>query len=413
MHYGKTPGIDLATLMLAAFAALVAGCATTSAPPAEDTDCEVPAEAAATGGQADPAASTNAAAVPGDNLSKLRVGVYADNGASGIGAMEWLRIVDDSPEMELRIITAQNVGDGALDGVDVCVMPGGRSRQEYSSLGTNGVERMKAFIRGGGAYLGTCAGCCLLMDGPKERARVIPWNTKGAIYSTLMLPVNVNDAGAKALGISKGTHTMRYHGGPFLWPTTNRIDGADFAVWGTFDSEATSQGRLSAGTKMFGAAAIVAGTYGKGRVFATSFHPEYFDSTRYIVAGAFHWLTGREVTFPVRQRKRGAISVGVLQGAGVAGAKAVLAINAADDMDMVPVDSGAILQGALEHIDVLVACGPKISGSKRAMDAISDFCARGGRILALPPARAVLPKGEENSVCANAEKLLAAIRQIK
>ena len=37
----------------------------------------------------------------------LKVGVYADAGASGIGATEWFRIVHESPEMELKLLDGQ------------------------------------------------------------------------------------------------------------------------------------------------------------------------------------------------------------------------------------------------------------------------------------------------------------------
>ena len=408
-------------LLAAALTAILAGCATTSAPSADsagcevppaadEAECEVPPDTDEAGGQVVADSAAGLATKPDNGLPPLRVGVYVDGGASGVGAIEWLRSVNDSPDMELRLITGRNVREGALGEIDVFVMPGGNSKTEYRTLGTNGVERMKDFIREGGAYIGTCAGCCLLMDGPVERARLMPWNTTGSERSTIMLTVKVNDAGSKALGITKGDHVMRYHGGPFLWPTTNRIDGADFAVWGTYNAEAACAGRVPTKGKMYGAAAMVGGTYGKGKVFVTALHPEYFDSTRYIVAGAFEWLTGRKVTFPVRQKKLGALSVGVMQGGGIEGVKTTLAINSADDMDMVPVNANTILQGALEHIDVLVACGT--TNSKRALQAIREFSARGGRIVALSTAAAILPKGSGKAY-PNADKLMAALRQIK
>ena len=58
---------------------------------------------------------------------------------------------------------------------------------------------------------------------------------------------------------------MRYHGEPFLWPTTNRIEGANVELWGTYNAEATLRGRLKKEKRMIGAEAIVGGTYGKRR----------------------------------------------------------------------------------------------------------------------------------------------------
>ena len=396
-------------LFAAVLSAILAGCATAPPPP------PAPAAAAAETQPAPQAAEAKAAAAtPAEKAGRpLRVGVYTDAGASGIGALEWLRIVENSPEMELSMLSGADVRGGALEGVDVFVMPGGDSLQEYASLGTNGVEKMRAFIREGGAYLGTCAGCCLLMDGPSRRARMIPWNSGGAINSTLFLTVNVNDAGAKALGISKGGHRMRYHGGPFMWPTTNRIEGADFALWGTYDAAASFKNGTAPHRRMHGAAAVVGGTYGKGRVFATALHPEYFDSTRYIVAAAFKWLTDRDVTCPVRQRKPGALVVGGLPGGHAVGGKVALAIDAADDMDLVPLNPDVILQGQLEHVDVVLACGGGISKSRRAFGALKAFAERGGRLYALESGKVALPKGHGVVVPAAPEKVLAALREVK
>ncbi len=132
---------------------MLCGCATTTECPAKSPSCQA------------------ASALP-----PLKVGVYADRGPGGIGAVEWFRLVHESPEMELKLLDGKMVREGALDGLDLLIMPGGSSMTEFDTLGTNGVERMKAFVRNGGGYVGTCAGCCLLMDGPKKRARMMPWN---------------------------------------------------------------------------------------------------------------------------------------------------------------------------------------------------------------------------------------------
>ena len=238
-------------------------------------------------------AAPSAAAQP-----PLKVAVYADAGPSGIGAVEWFRLVEESPELELHLVDGAAVRAGALDGLDLLVMPGGNSKTEFTTLGTNGIQRMKAFIRNGGGYIGTCAGCCLLMDGTDRRARMMPWDRAGTEGDTLFPTVQVNEKGAAALGITKGAHRMRFHGGPFLWPTTNVIAEAQFESWGTLDAEACMKGKVDPKKRMYGSTAIVGGTYGKGRVFVTSCHPEYFSSTLYIVRGAFKYVTGRDVTFP-------------------------------------------------------------------------------------------------------------------
>ena len=313
----------------------------------------------------------------------LKVGVYADKGPGGIGAVEWFRLVDESPEMELHLLDGAAVRAGALDGLDLLVMPGGNSMTEFDSLGTNGVERMKAFVRNGGGYVGTCAGCCLLMDGPKKRARMMPWNSSGSEGHTMFPTINLNAKGAKALGLKEGPHVMRYHGGPFLQPTTNVIADAHMEIWGTFDAEATFKGRINPKKQMYGSGAIVGGTYGKGRVFVTSAHPEYFNGTLYIIEAALKYVTGRTITFPPRTRTPRVLSVGFLAKgiSGVKTAETAVALARAKDLDLVLIDLDGIARRRMDNIDVLVVPSAVFVKNKKVSESISAFTARGGKVV--------------------------------
>ena len=313
----------------------------------------------------------------------LKVGVYADRGPGGIGAVEWFRLVDESPEMELHLLDGAAVRAGALDGLDLLVMPGGNSITEFQSLGTNGVERMRAFVRNGGGYVGTCAGCCLLMDGPKNRARMMPWNSSGSEGHTMFPTINLNAKGAKALGLKEGPHVMRYHGGPFLQPTTNVIADAHMEIWGTFDAEATFKGRINQKKKMYGSGAVVGGTYGKGRVFVTSAHPEYFNGTLYIIEAALKYVTGRTITFPPRTRAPRVLSVGFLAKgiSGVKTAETAVALARAKDLDLVLIDLDGIARRRMDNIDVLVVPSAVFVKNKKVSEAISAFTARGGKVV--------------------------------
>ena len=316
-------------------------------------------------------------------VAPLKVGVYADKGPGGIGAVEWFRLVKESPEMDLTLLDGADVRAGKLAGLDVLVMPGGSSMTEFDSLGTNGVAKMKEFMRAGGGYVGTCAGCCLLMDGPKKRARVFPWNSSGSEGDLFFPQFKLTPAGQKALGLGEGPHVIRYHGGPFMWPTTNRIEDAKVEVWGTFNAEATFKGQLKKEKKMYGSAAIIGGTYGKGRLFATSAHPEYFESTLPFVKAAFKYVTGRDVTFPARTRRPHALSVGFL-AKGISGkktAETALALAQVEDFDLVLIDKDGIFMRRMDNIDVLVVPSAAYKKDKKLAEATSAFTARGGKVL--------------------------------
>ena len=342
----------------------------------------------------------------------LKAGVYADKGPGGIGAVEWFRLVQESPELELKLLDGQMVRDGALDGLDLVIMPGGSSVEEFKTLGTNGVERLRAFVRNGGGYVGTCAGCCLLMDGPKNRARMMPWNSTGSEGNTMFPTFDLNAQGAKALGLKEGKHVMRYHGGPFLWPTANAIPDAHMEIWGTFDAEATFKGRLNPKKRMYGAGAIVGGTYGKGRVFVTSAHPEYFNGTLYIVEAALKYVTGRTVTFPPRMRTPRAISVGFLAKgiSGVETAETALALAAEKDFDLTLIDLDGIAQRRLDHIDVLVLTNNGAKKNAKLAAAIRNFAANGGKVVGYGGGAEVLPPGGVK--CPSRDGVVKAIREM-
>ena len=350
-------------------AAIVCGCSTTKPVP----PCT----------EAKPQAACTAPSSQAPAVAPLKVGVYADRGPGGIGAVEWFRLVDESPEMELHLLDGAAVRAGALDGLDLLVMPGGASIDEFKTLGTNGVERMKAFVRNGGGYVGTCAGCCLLMDGPKNRARMMPWNSSGSEGHTMFPTINLNAKGAKALGLKEGPHVMRYHGGPFLQPTTNVIADAHMEIWGTFDAEATFKGRINPKKKMYGSGAVVGGTYGKGRVFVTSAHPEYFNGTLYIIEAALKYVTGRTITFPPRTRAPRVLSVGFLAKgiSGVKTAETAVALARAKDLDLVLIDLDGIARRRMDNIDVLVVPSAVFVKNKKVSEAISAFTARGGKVV--------------------------------
>ena len=109
-------------------------------------------------------AKNESAPVEEKGLAPLRVAVFVDKGARSIGAFRWLELATRAKGVVATPIDGEAVRRGALDATDVLVMPGGSSVAESKSLGPEGREKVKSFVRKGGGYVGTCAGCCLLME---------------------------------------------------------------------------------------------------------------------------------------------------------------------------------------------------------------------------------------------------------
>ena len=60
-----------------------------------------------------------------EEAKPLRVAVFVGSGARNVGAFRWLQITTYAKDMESILVDGEAVRNGALDGADVLVMPGG------------------------------------------------------------------------------------------------------------------------------------------------------------------------------------------------------------------------------------------------------------------------------------------------
>ncbi len=89
-----------------------------------------------------------------------RIGVYSGRGASH----SWLWFAEILDRMGLDDVVFLNERDivgGGLDMADVLLMSGGDTFAIAEGLGEEGSDRLRNFIKGGGLYIGTCAGAYL------------------------------------------------------------------------------------------------------------------------------------------------------------------------------------------------------------------------------------------------------------
>lgn len=96
-----------------------------------------------------------------------RIGVYAGTGTSH----SWLWFVELFDRMsfyEVVFLTEDMVIGGALEGLDVFAMSGGDTIRIAEGLGPEGGSAIESFIRGGGLYIGSCAGAYLPLKSSKQ-----------------------------------------------------------------------------------------------------------------------------------------------------------------------------------------------------------------------------------------------------
>ena len=164
------------------------------------------------------------------NGAPVRAAVYVGPGARGVGAFRWMQLMDQAEGVEASLIDGEAIRNGALECVDLLVMPGGKSRVEAAELGEEGQRKVRAFIERGGSYVGTCAGAFLLMGGEEPEKKILgiapfkhvdgEWGGEG------MLQVAYTKAAGGFTGMTITNHTERFNGGPVMVPT-KAVPGAN------------------------------------------------------------------------------------------------------------------------------------------------------------------------------------------
>ena len=349
----------------------------------------------------------------------LRAGVFTGIGSMGLSSTELIRYVARSPELDLTLVDGADVRNGALDGLDLFVMPGGSSGVIMGDLGHKGVENLKAFVRRGGAYVGICAGCVILLDDEYRIAcgmGMTPYSRYGAYSGDAMTSMTLTDEGAKALGMAKGRFDVWYSGGPIMFRRNEEVPDAKIETWGLYGCNVTNEGW---GAHMQGNVSCIGGTYGKGRIAATACHPEFRHSADALVKGLFRYATGREVTFPEPTVNPGAKKVYYYSWpvAGKECARLLAEIDADPDIDVHTDERDEMCGGALDAFDALVI--PDGADWSLSYDmfppevesAIAAYVARGGKVYSWGSSVRHLPRG--GIACRSAYDVYARLKNGK
>lgn len=299
-------------------------------------------------------------ACAGVGAAQIKVALYLDEGCRGGGVIHLAQLLRSSPDVACDFIDAVDVQSGKLGGYDVLVMPGGSGYDRYTQLGEEGFEKIRRYIKDGGAYYGICAGIALALNDPK-RLRLIPYTReKNPLRGGFSAAVEFNARAEEVLGVAAGTRYFRYHDGPI--PAKGEpVADSEYEVLATFDSHVMQKGKAT--TPMHGMPAVIFGHYGKGKVLVTVMHPEYFPSTHDVLGAGFKPLVGRPISFTYPKKAarplRVAFYAGEIDRTGNTRkvVEDALALGARPDIDLTLVSGEQIGEGALDHADALVIPG--------------------------------------------------------
>ena len=328
---------------------------------------------------------------------QVRIGLYVDRGSSGGGVFQWANIVEFSPQAELVTLTGEDIRNGKLSSVDVLLMPGGYPTRQYGTMKPEGIAILREWIKKGGHYVGSCAGLSSALN-HKARLRLLPFyrksNSGGAPGST---QIEISERGAQLLGVKPGKRNVAYASGPITYKGKKPDVDSSGEVLAIYKNSISYYGKPAG--NMYDQPALVYGTLGKGKVIASSYHPEARESTLDLAVGMIYAVSGVKLTPQMPEKSRRPIRVGFSCSAimGHEPVKAALALERMKHIDMRYFTLPNVDNGDLNHIDVLILVHGIAENNRNFFsrgprwEKLKNFMDRGGVILASGNAAAVLP----------------------
>ncbi len=205
-------------------------------------------------------------------------------------------------QCESDVITVDGVKSGALESCDVLLVPGGSSEMMATLLGAEGKAAIRQFLQQGGGYVGICAGSFLATDRFESCLDVID---ASLLSGTCEVPgmgrvslsergdgevnVKITDNGKAVFPQTKDVLLANYSGGPIF--QDDALDRApSYTTLATYLSEVNRYDKQR-GT-MVQTPAVIAGTFGQGRVILFGFHPESKNETKDILFRSIQAVVG-------------------------------------------------------------------------------------------------------------------------
>jgi hypothetical protein len=230
---------------------------------------------------------------PPEKTKPIKVAIFDGKGApvSGIDNVEGR--IKSLPQATVTRVPADEWGTIDLKAFDVVVFSGGSGSVQAAAIGEKGRENVREYVRGGGGYLGVCAGAYLACSNFSWGLGILNAGTVSSKWQRGQgfMDIEVTDEGRKLLGDVKGTFKVRYHNGPIIKPA-GRTDVPAYTPVAFFRSEIAEYG--SPAGVMVNSPSQAMGTFGKGRVFISSPHPENTPGLENFIPRAVLWAGGAD-----------------------------------------------------------------------------------------------------------------------
>lgn len=314
---------------------------------------------------------------------KIKVGFFVGDGSRSSGVFYWAQLLFYSPQLQVELLDAEDIRSGKLKELDLLLIPGGSSASQCKDLQDGGKKAIQDFVRNGGSYVGICAGFHCTLN-RKERLELLPFEYRsGAGGAAATLQVEINRRGAEVMNIRPGKYNVRYSLGPIAKPGKPWSHGKG-EILGVYKSTVGPKGRP--GGNFFNAPSVIYGNYGKGRIIATSFHPESHALNQKLSMGCIYAVTGITPTpvYPAKSYRPIRAAFFTPSTIGKAPIQRMLELDKHPEIDVQFAAVAEFHQGILNHVDVLIvpdAYDHKNTALAKNWNAVfKKFMDKGGRI---------------------------------
>jgi phosphoribosylformylglycinamidine (FGAM) synthase-like amidotransferase family enzyme len=229
-----------------------------------------------------------------EKAAKTRVAIYKDAGTTTKGPVNIEKSLQNQPDFSYAYVKADDIRGGVLAKYDVVVLPGGTASTASKTLGEEGRKVIVEYVKGGGGYLGVCAGAYLATCRKAGDLALINAYSAGGGFGDGMTKIRLTEEGQKFFATKDELVDVYYANGPLLEFADDK-DLPKFTALALFETDLpkkTPPGLVK------GKVAAACAPYGKGRVFCFSPHPERPESTglQYYIRCALLWAAGKDPT---------------------------------------------------------------------------------------------------------------------
>ncbi len=228
---------------------------------------------------------------PPASTRKITVGIYQGPGSPQSSVENVTSVLKPYPQATVVVLSARQVASPDLSSFDVLVFPGGSGSGQSKGIGAAGLKNVRDFVKNGGGYVGICGGAYLACSNFSWGLGILNAATVSDKWrrGQAMLDLEPTPAGRAWLGDVSSAFKVRYHNGPILKPAA-RTDIPPYSVLTVFKTEIAEYGS-PVGIQV-GSPAQVTATFGKGRVFISSPHPENTPGLQHFIPRGVFWSAG-------------------------------------------------------------------------------------------------------------------------